>query len=227
VAAAAAGSDSGAGGETSAAFTAAPPALPARTGRRLLSPSSSALALIAGIGEAPSSPSEDVASFGTPAAAAPRPSASPPAPAEATPATAASTMYVPSGGGGGSGGGSLPDYGGEWSLIKINKNGWRQELIFTLDRKTVGNLKPRQQAAQMFGFSGGTRVAVRLIEDLVRVEVSSTAPRRFAIVFREEGSGYVTQQYETSSSAEREELLRALIRILALKFNDGKVIVAP
>jgi hypothetical protein len=79
----------------------------------------------------------------------------------------------------------------------------------------------------MFGFSSSTRVAVRFIEDIVRVEVSSTAPRRFAIVFDEEGSGNVTQQFETSSSAEREELLRALIRILALKGNEGKVIVAP
>ena len=216
----------------------APPALPARTGRRLTPMSSLQLAGVVESATSPASP---------PAMSPPRLAAEsdmPPvggvlgtgdagfsmaAPTAAAAADAYATLLPP----------QLPpllplpppppplppptDFPAqEWPVVKTNRAGWRQQRIFSVDRGGVSS-----SLAAAGGLFAGPKLRVRrALADIDRAE--ALGERSFVLFFSEAGAGAPASvmRCEARTADERDDLLRALARALDLDGSGGKVIGA-
>jgi hypothetical protein len=115
----------------------------------------------------------------------------------------------------------------QWRVIKVNKMARRQARVLGIDINRITNTKLPGSTVGFFS-SSATRVAERLISDIVRVEVPSAdkgdeAAKSFAITFVE-GMDQVTLRYICETVQDRQEIIAKLSFILRLT-NDGNKIV--
>jgi hypothetical protein len=107
----------------------------------------------------------------------------------------------------------------EYSVIKINKYGRRQERIFAIDGKKVYNKLPYNHAAYNFlGLPAKTRKPERPIETLLNVITNPAKPLSFITVFDDE-----TLYWEAGTVVEKNEIVNTLRSLLSYCKKEGEI----
>ena len=115
----------------------------------------------------------------------------------------------------------------QWRVVKINSAGRRQPRVLGVDIARVTNTKLPGESRGWLA-SRTTRVAERLMSDLVRVEMpppwaSEEALLSVALTFTE-GMDQVTLRYVCETPEDRQQIVAKLTYILKLN-NEGHKVV--
>lgn len=114
----------------------------------------------------------------------------------------------------------------QWRVVKINNLGRRQSRVLGIDISRVTNTKLPGESRGWLS-SGSTRVAERLMSDLVRVDVPSAdrgdeAARSLALTFSQ-GMDQVTLKYLCETPDDRQSIVAKLTFILKMNKESHKI----
>ncbi|KAA0153756.1 hypothetical protein FNF31_06409 [Cafeteria roenbergensis] len=115
----------------------------------------------------------------------------------------------------------------QWRVVKVNNLGRRQPRVLGIDISRITNTK-RPNEGRGWLSSGTTRVAERLMAEVVRVEIpapdsSDEANRSISITFIE-GMDQTTLRYVCESEEDRQQIVAKLTFILKLNGEGHKIV---
>lgn len=110
----------------------------------------------------------------------------------------------------------------EWSVIKVNKRGRRQERIMGIDLAKISNKKTKKNRLLV---SESVQRPERLMSDVMQLRIDDLEGKVFFITYRDGGEN-ITTEYEAKTAADRRAIVSKLEYILS-KDGNGHRVVKP